>query len=180
MVKNLSIYSLGDRVVHRSYGIGEIDGIEYKPINGIEVECFKVKTESAHFWFPTEGLDNHRIHPVASQDLVQKVIKILRSAPQGLEFDQFQWKERIDLVQSEGDILAISGLVRDLVVLKTTKKLNQVQSHALKTLENRLLIEWAASSGVDVVGIRPEYRVHLKKSKTYIQKDDKTRKKQSS
>jgi RNA polymerase-interacting CarD/CdnL/TRCF family regulator len=156
--------------VHRSYGIGKIDGIEFRPINGVEVECFKVKTKSAHFWFPTEGLDNRRIHPIASQDLVQKVIKILRSAPQVLEQDQFQWKERIDLVQSEGDILAISELVRDLVALKTTKKLNQAQSNALKTLENRLLIEWAASSGVDVGAIRPKYRAYLKESKVYIPK----------
>jgi len=177
MTKNSSIYSLGDKVVHRSYGVGEIEGVEHKPIKGIEVECFKVKTENGHFWFPTEGLDNRRIHPVASQDLVQKAIIVLQSAPQGLDNDQLQWKERIDLVQSDGDFLTISGLVRDLVALKTTKNLNQVQHQALKTLENRLLIEWAASSGVGVGSIRPKFRAYLKKSKTYIQKDDKTGKK---
>ena len=168
MAKNSSVYSLGDIVVHRSYGVGKIDGIERKPINEIEVECFKVKTANGHYWFPTEGMDNCRIHPVASQELVQRAIKIIRSAPQGLEDDHHQWKERIDLVQSDGEFLAISGLVRDLDALKKTKKLSQTQNQALKTLEDRLLIEWAASSEVEVRSIRPKFRVYLKESKAYI------------
>ena len=85
MIINSSIYSLGDMVVHRTYGVGKIDGIDHKPINEIDVECFKVKTENGHYWFPTEGLDNRRIHPIASQELIQMAIKIIRSAPQGLD-----------------------------------------------------------------------------------------------
>ena len=104
-------------------------------------------------------------------------IKIIQSAPEDLKNDQLQWKERINSVQSDGDILAISELVRDLAALKTTKNLNQYQTQALKTLEDRLLREWAASSGVNVSSIRPKYRVYLKESKTYIQEDDKIRKK---
>jgi len=168
MSKNSSVYSLGDIVVHRSYGIGKIDSIDRKPINEIEVECFKVKTENGDYWFPTEGLDNRRIHPVASQELVQMAIKIIRSAPQGLDNDHHQWKERIDLVQSEGDFLAICGLVRDLDALKNTKKLNQIQTNALKASEDRLLREWAASSEVEVSSIRPKFQAYLKESKAYI------------
>lgn len=168
MARNLSIYSLGDIIVHRSYGVGKIDGIERKPIKGVEAECFKVKTEKGHYWFPTEGLENCRIHPIASQELVQMAIKIIRSAPQGLEDDHHQWKERIDLVQSDGEFLAISRLVRDLDALKNTKKLSQTQNQALKTLEDRLLIEWAASSEVEVRSIRPKFRAYLKESKAYI------------
>jgi len=180
MTKNSLIYSLGDKVVHRSYGIGEIDGIERKPIKGAEVECFKVKTENGHYWFPTEGLDNHRIHPVASLELIEEAINKIRSAPQGLENDHHQWKERIDNVQSEGDFLAISELVRDLVALKTTKNLNQAQNQALNSLKDRLLREWAASLEVEVSTIQPKFRACLKESKTYIQKDDKMRQKQRS
>ena len=170
MTKNSSIYSLGDIVVHRSYGVGTIDGIERKPIKGVVVKCFKVKTENGNYWFPTEGLDNHRIHPVASQELIQKAIIIIRSAPQGLDGDQLHWKERIDLVQSDGDFLAISSLVRDLDALKNTEKLTQIQNNALKTLENRLLREWAASSEVEVRSIRPKFQAYFNESKAYIPK----------
>lgn len=163
------MYSLGDMVVHRYYGVGQIDGIESKPLNGIEVECFKVITENGIYWFPTDSLDNPRVHPVASPELIQRAIEILRSAPHGLENDPLQWKERIDAVQTDGDFLAISSLVRDLTALKTKKKLNQTQDQALNNLEDRLLREWAASLEVDAKSIRPMLEAYLQESNTYIQ-----------
>ena len=157
-------YSLGDMVIHSYYGVGQIETIEIKPINGIEVECFKVKTENSIYWFPTNTLDNPRVHPVASQDLIQRAINILKSAPQGLENDPHQWKERIDDVQTAGDILAISNLLRDLAAVKTQKKLNQIQDQALNNLEDRFLREWSASSGDDVNSIRPLLKTYLQES----------------
>ena len=166
MVKYLPVYSLGDRIVHRDYGVGYIDGIECKPINGVKVECFKVKTENASYWFPTDSVDNQRFHPVATQELIQRVIEILQSAPHGLDNDPYQWKERIDDVQTDGDLLAISSLVRDLAAMKTKKKLNRIEDQALNNLENRLLREWAASLEVDAKSIRPRLRAYLQESNT--------------
>jgi RNA polymerase-interacting CarD/CdnL/TRCF family regulator len=164
------IYSLGDMVVHRDYGVGRIDSIERKPLNGVEVECFKVKTENAIYWFPTDSVANPRLHPVASQELIQRVIEILQSAPQGLEDDPLEWKKRIDDVQADGDLLAISGLIRDLAALKTRKKLNRLQDQALNNLEARLLREWSASLDMDAKLIRPRLRAYLKESNSDSQK----------
>ena len=153
-------------VVHHYYGVGQIDAIECKPLNGDEVECFKVKIENGAYWFPTGSLDNPHVHPVASQELIQRAIEILQSAPHGLDNDPIQWKERIDDVWADGDFLAISSLVRDLTALKTKKKLNRTLDQALYKLENRLLREWAASLEVDVKSIRPRLRAYLKTSST--------------
>ena len=165
------VYSLGDMVIHRSYGVGHIDSIETKPINGIEVECFKVITENSVYWFPIDSLDNPRFHRVASQELIQEAIEILQSAPDDLENDPLLWQERIDDVQAGGDFLAISGLVRDLSALKAKKKLNRIQDQALSNLEDRLLREWAASSEVDVISIRPMLRAYLQESRSELQED---------
>jgi RNA polymerase-interacting CarD/CdnL/TRCF family regulator len=169
MAKFTLKYSLGDRVIHHNYGVGQIDGIERKPLNGVEVECFKVKTKNGVYWFPTDSVDNPRIHPVASQELIQKAIEILQSAPHGLENDPLQWKERIDEVKTNGDFMAISSLVRDLAALKSKKKLTLNQTQALKILEDRLLREWAASLDVDAKSIRPRLRAYLRKSNAYFQ-----------
>ena len=169
MAKFTPMYSLGDMVVHRYYGIGQIDGIECRPLNGVKVECFKVKTENGIYWFPTDSLENPRVPPVASQELIQEAIEILQSAPRGLENDPLQWKERIDDVQTAGDFLAISSLVRDLAALKTKKKLNRTQDQALNNLEDRLLREWAASLEVDAKSIRPRLQAYLQESNTYFQ-----------
>ena len=166
MAKSSPIYSPGDMIVHRFYGIGQIDGIEKKPLNGVQVDCFRVKTENGIYWFPIDSEDNPRIHPVASQELIQKAIEILQSAPHNLDNDPIQWKERIDDVLTDGGFLAISSLVRDLTALKTKKKLNRTLDQALYKLENRLLREWAASLEVDVKSIQPRLRAYLKTSST--------------
>lgn len=166
MAKSSPIYSPGDMIVHRFYGIGQIEGIEKKPLNGVQVDCFRVKTENGIYWFPIDSEDNPRIHPVASQELIQKAIEILQSAPHNLDNDPIQWKERIDDVLTDGGFLAISSLVRDLTALKTKKKLNRTLDQALYKLENRLLREWAASLEVDVKSIRPRLRAYLKTSST--------------
>ena len=166
MVEFSPMYSLGDRIVHRQHGVGQIDVIECKPLNGVEVECFKVKNETAIYWFPTDSDANHRLHPVASQDLIQKVIEELQSAAHGSENDHYQWKERIDDVQTDGDLLAISGLVRDLAAMKRKKKLNRFEDQALNNLEDRLLREWGASLEVDAKSIRPKLRACLQADNT--------------
>lgn len=163
MDKNTPAYSLGDKIVHRSYGVGEIADIERVPFDGVETECFRVRTENGSYWFPTAGPENPRIHPVASPALIQKAILILQSAPTGLEFDIHQWNERIEEVVRNGDFLAISGLVRDLSALKITKKLNRSQEQALTNLEDRLLVEWAASLGVEAKSFRPKLRAYFTK-----------------
>ena len=156
-------------VVHHYYGVGQIDAIECKPLNGVEVECFKVKIKNGIYWFPTDSLDNSRIHPVASQELIQRAIEILQSAPHGLDNDPIQWKERIDDVLTDGDFLDISSLIRDLTALNTKKKLNRTQDQALNSLKDRLLREWAASLEVDAKSIRPRLRAYLQESNTYSQ-----------
>lgn len=164
MTKYSPKYSLGDQIVHHHYGVGRIDGIERKSLNGIEAEYFKVKTKDGVYWFPTDRLDNPRIHLLASEEHVQRAIEILRSAPEDLEDDPMQWKERIDQVKTEGDLLAMSSLVRDLAGLKTKKQLNSSQAQALKNLKDRLIIEWAASTGVNVLTIRPKLNAYLRES----------------
>ena len=169
MEKCIPIYSLGDMVVHLSYGVGQIEGVDRKSLNGVEVECFKVKTENAVYWFPTECTDNPRVHPVVSRELVQKAIEILRSTPHDQENDPLQWNERIDKVLKDGDLLAISRIVRDLSALKKNKKLSRTLDQALNNLKGRLLRDWAASLEVDVSSIQPRLRSYLQESSTNSQ-----------
>jgi RNA polymerase-interacting CarD/CdnL/TRCF family regulator len=169
MKEFVPIYSLGDQVVHRNYGIGRIVGIESKRLNEIEVECFKVKTGNSMYWFPIESTDNPRIHLVATEKLIREAVEILSSAPHGLHDDIFQWKERIGQVQNDGNFLAISSLVRDLSVLKMVKKLTRTQDQALNNLKARMLKEWAASLEVDQKSLQPKLDACLQKSHTIFQ-----------
>ena len=161
MSENSPTYSLGDKIVHRSYGVGQIVEIERVPMEGVDVECFRVRTENGSYWFPTEGPENPRIHQLASKERIQEAIEILQAPPKGLENDIHQWNERIAEVVRNGDFLAVSGLVRDLTALKTRKRLNRGQEQALNNLEQRLLAEWAAGIGVEAKSFLPKLRAYF-------------------
>jgi RNA polymerase-interacting CarD/CdnL/TRCF family regulator len=169
VAKQSPAYSIGDMVVHRYYGIGKIESIDNKPFDGVKVDCFKVSTDNCVYWFPKDSLDNPRVHLVASPEMIEEAVEILQSAPEDIENDPIQWKERIDDVVADGSIIAISTLVRDLNALKMQKNLNRTQDQALSSLKDRLLREWAASMEVDANSIRPTLQAYLNKSNSYLQ-----------
>ncbi len=159
-------YKVGDIVVHNNYGVGTIILIENKPLNGGNIECFKVETKNGSFWFPTAAADNPRIKHVASKDVLQKAKQILSTAPEALETAPEFWKERIEDIRAEGKFLEICTLLRDLTILKTIKKLNRTQEQALNSLEDRLTREWAGSLKMPTNSIRPKIQAYLEKSKS--------------
>jgi len=161
MEKSKQLYAIGDTVVHQFYGVGKIDAVESKLFDGVKIECYKVITKNSIYWFPKNGVENPRIHPVASQELIEEVVEILQQTPDDLENDPAQWQERIDGVMADGSFLAISKLVRDLSALKAINKLSRIQDQALNTLIDRLLREWAAGLAVDANSIRPRLRAYL-------------------
>lgn len=163
MTENTPLYSIGDWVVHHAYGIGHIEKIEEKPINGESVPCFQVKAQNgAQWWFPSKGKTNPRIRPVVSPELLQRAQEELQEPVQDLELDKGFWKTRINEVTSDGDFLDIAQILRDLTVLKTQRKLNQMEVKASNLFKDRLLSEWSATMNTDVETLRPKLKNYLK------------------
>jgi RNA polymerase-interacting CarD/CdnL/TRCF family regulator len=161
MTEIISPYSIGVWVVHHSYGIGQIKKIEEKPIHEKLVACFRVKTKNGAYWFPSNGTDNPRIRPVASQDMLQHAQKELKKTVRDLDPDRRMWKSRINEVRASDDLIATSQLVRGLTILRTQRKLNQTEEKALSHFTDRLLREWSATMNVDVEDIRPKLNRYL-------------------
>jgi RNA polymerase-interacting CarD/CdnL/TRCF family regulator len=167
MVSSLP-FTTGDWVVHVYYGVGQIKAIEKKPIGGEKQDCYKVKTKNSTFWFPTIDFDNPRIRPVVSDEIIKKVVYHLRRKAGKLETDRKYWKKKIDTVKSNGDILSISKLIRDLSSLQVIKGLNESETQALEFFTERLAREWASSTHEDVGKIRPILHEHLQVSKAKV------------
>ena len=162
-------YSTGDWVVHSHYGVGQIKRIEVKPIHGENTNCFEVKTRDSTYWFPTKDIDNPRIRPLASQDIIEKVIKNLRRKATVIDTDRNLWRKRIEEVQAEGDLLSISNLVRDLSTQRVLRNLNQTEKEALKRFTDRLLREWASIEQEEVEKIRPKFQAYIQESTDKIE-----------
>jgi RNA polymerase-interacting CarD/CdnL/TRCF family regulator len=164
-------YSNGDWIVHSNYGVGQIKRIEIKPIHGEETQCYEVKTKDSTYWFPTSEADNPRIRPVASKEIIQKVIKNLRRKPSNLDKDRPYWKKRIEEVQNDSDLLSISKLVRDLSGQQVIRTLNQTEENALEHFKEGLVREWASSIHEEVEKIRPLLYAYIQESKAKVKVD---------
>ena len=77
-------YAIDDWVGQKLLGIGQISGIEVNPIYGGDTICFKILTKDSTYWFPTTEKDNHRIRPVASKDIINKIVKTPEEKPPNL------------------------------------------------------------------------------------------------
>jgi RNA polymerase-interacting CarD/CdnL/TRCF family regulator len=161
-------YSIDDWIVHSYYGVGQIKRVETKPINEESMECFKVKTKDSTFWFPTTDTENPRIRPVASQDIMDKVVRLLKSKPNMLDPDKTLWKKKIEEVQAEGDLLSISTLVRDLSAQQVLRDLNQTEKNALEHFKERLLREWASITQEEIEHLRTSLHVYIKESQAKV------------
>lgn len=161
-------YSTGDWIVHDYYGVGQIKRIETRPIGGEDTDCFKVKTRNCTYWFPADHLDNPRIRPVASPDIIDKMIKKLRRKSSKLDTDRYYWRQRINEVKEESDLLSVSELVRDLYAQEVLRSLNQTEKDALARFEDRLLGEWASITGAEVDDLRPEFQAYIQESTSKI------------
>jgi len=164
-------YSTGDWVVHSHYGVGQINRIDVKPIHGEDIKCFKVKTKDSIYWFATTDTGNPRIRPIASQEIIPKVANNLRRKAGKLDTDRKYWKKRIDEVKSDGDMLSIGKLIRDLSAVDVLRGLNDTEEKALEHLIERLSEEWASSTKEGVEKIRSEIYAHILESKAKIKVD---------
>ena len=164
-------FSIGEWVVHSQYGVGQIKKTEVMPLHGKRTECFKVQVRDGAFWFPTNEAENPRIRPVASQEIISKVIKNLRRKPGNIDHDKKYWTQRIKDVPLDSDLVTISKLIRDLSAQKALKRLNDTQIRALSKFKERLMFEWSAITGVVIEEIRTQFNKLVSESKAKIDFD---------
>ena len=160
--------STGDWVVHTYYGVGQIIRIEDKPIHEVATKCFQVKTNDSTFWFPTTDTANPRIRPIASKEIIHKVINNLRSQATYLDTDRAHWKQIIQDVLADNDLISISLLIRDLSAQQVIRSLNQIEREALNHYKERLLGEWASIVGEVIEILRPRLRSYIQEGQAKL------------
>ena len=164
----ITTLSTGDWLVHRFYGVGQIIRIEDKPIHEVATKCFQVKTNDSTYWFPTTDTANPRIRPIASEEIIHKAINNLRSQATYLDTDRTYWKQIIEDVQADNDLISISLLIRDLSAQQVIRSLNQIEREALNHFKERLLGEWASIMGEKIEILRPRLRSYIQEGQAKL------------
>ena len=149
-----NVYSIGDQIVHKQYGVGEIVTREEKELFGKTAQYYVVETENGTYWLPMKKEDNERIRPIADAEEIDEVIQTLTDKPEQMQDDFKDRKQRIQKATASGEFHTIATLVRDLSYRRAESHLTSTEEKEIVKLENRLVNEWAASRKTTAQKIR--------------------------
>jgi len=152
MDKQRDTYQNGAWVVHQSYGVGQILGIETRQISGEETSYYHLKIEvsNSHIWVPLDKLAED-VRPIATPEKFQKALAILERPPRPMDSQLNQRTKRIADVRAQNSPTALARLLRDLSARQKERGvLSQTETDAMRRITQRFLGEWAACMGMEL------------------------------
>ncbi|MCA9971764.1 MAG: hypothetical protein KC425_16175 [Anaerolineales bacterium] len=155
MITQEHAFDIGDWIVHKQHGVGQLTETMRHAISGEETLYFIMETANSSIWVPAEQLDGEHIRPLSTPEDIQEVVTVLQRPPRRMVNNFNTRKSRIRQVQQKGTPLALARLVRDLRARRRRKgRLSQTEEQALRTLTQQLVVEWARCMGVQAQAVR--------------------------
>ena len=139
-------------VVHQSYGVGQIQGIETRNISGEDADYYHliIKPTNSHIWIPIEKLAEDA-RQVSTPEEFQEALAILERPPHPMDGQLNVRTKRITDVRAENSPITLARLLRDLWARqKEQGALSQTETDAMRRITERFLGEWTVCLGVEL------------------------------
>jgi CarD family transcriptional regulator len=157
------MFNLGDHVVCPGHGVGQICSLETKELNG-EPKGFyivKIVSNGMKVMIPVDSKEGLR--SLISTTEIDGIFELLKD--QDVKVDMSTWNRRhreYTLKVKTGSLTEIADVLRQLLLLKSTKKLSFGERKMLDQCKELIVKEIALSSGA------PETQVSEKIDSLYI------------
>ena len=139
-------FHVGDKVIHCTYGLGEIVQIEQKTIHDHLADCYVVQIREMTIWIPIDDLQQHSLRLPAQPEEFIGLSDILTGPSELLQEDRLLRKDQLLTQMRDGQLTSLCRVVRDLTNFKrVNKKLNDQESSILEQATNSLITEWSHS-----------------------------------
>ena len=140
-------YSIGDKVIHWAYGLGEITAMDEKRLAGKTRSYYVVELSDFTIWVPADENGTQSIHPPIPHSEFNSLLEILSDPGDELPGDRKQRQIMLSQRMKNRSCEEICTIIRDLVTLSHSQKLNRNDFEVLKRAEEYLLNEWELSLG---------------------------------
>lgn len=140
-------FRIGDKVIHCTFGLGEISQIEEKVINGHPVNCYVVQMNDMTIWVPMDDPEQNSLRTPTPPEEFVKTLPILGSPNEDLLEDRVLRKKQLTDQLKDGQLASICRVVRDLKHYQRSSKLNDQEKSILERAVKSLLTEWTFSLG---------------------------------
>jgi CarD family transcriptional regulator len=145
-------FSKGDLAVYPAHGVGYIESIESKEINGDTMNFYmmKIVENGMVIMIPTSNVESVGLREVIPEAEVPEVYKVMQE--KGHTSDNQTWNRRyreyMDKIKT-GSIYDVAEVFRDLFQLKLEKDLSFGERKLLDTAQNLLVQELSMAKDID-------------------------------
>ena len=159
-------FKVGDLAVYPAHGVGLIEAIEEKVINGEQHDFYilKVIENGMVIMIPTWNVDQVGLRNVVDPDDIPKIYDVIQKE-QASVADKQTWnrryKEYMDKIKT-GSIYDVAEVFRDLYHLKLTKDLSFGERKLFDTARVLLVTELSTAKNVDEAEIKSEINALFK------------------
>jgi RNA polymerase-interacting CarD/CdnL/TRCF family regulator len=132
----------GDTVMHWTYGLGQILGVEERDMFGSKNIYYAVRVHDLTVWVPTDAELQHRLRPPTSKAGFQELIAILSNPVEPLPDDRKERRTRLLETIGESSTQSLCRIIAGLHAYQKIRPLNDSDKNILKQSRNALLGEW--------------------------------------
>lgn len=145
-------FSKGDLAVYPAHGVGYIESIESKEINGDTMNFYmmKIVENGMVIMIPTSNVESVGLREVIPETEVPQVYKVMQEKGQGADNQTWnrRYREYMDKIKT-GSIYDVAEVFRDLFQLKLEKDLSFGERKLLDTAQNLLVQELSTAKDID-------------------------------
>ncbi len=146
-------FQVGDLAVYPAHGVGEIQAIESRVVNGEKHDFYilKVLENGMVIMIPTDNVDSVGLRDIIDRKEIPKVYDVMRSRNEGLPDNQTwnrRYREYMDKIKT-GSLYDVAEVFRDLSLLKMTKDLSFGERKLYDTAQILLVRELSTAKNAD-------------------------------
>lgn len=143
-------FKVGDKVVHRVHGPGEITALEEKELMGHTSLYYVVDLAQMLIWVPVDSSENTSLRPLADPEEFDHLIDILRSPAMPLPDDRMERRMLLSSAIQGGDLETTCRIIRDLSCQSKNRRLSEYDASVLERARYLFLNEWTLTSSYSI------------------------------
>jgi CarD family transcriptional regulator len=146
-------FKIGDLAVYPAHGVGRIESIESRVVNGEQHDFYimKILENDMVIMIPTWNVESVGLRDVIGEKEIPKIMEVIRSK-RDLTVDNQTWNRRyreyMDKIKT-GSLYEVAEVFRDLTLLKLTKDLSFGERKLYDTAHTLLIKELSTAKETD-------------------------------
>jgi len=146
-------FKVGDLAVYPAHGVGKINSIESKIVNGEEHDFYmmKILENEMTIMIPTWNVEQVGLRDVIDEEEISKIYEVMKKreeSPGDTQTWNRRYREYMEKIKT-GSLYDVAEVYRDLSLLKLTKDLSFGERKLYDTAQTLLVTELSSARNTD-------------------------------